>query len=244
MSGFLGAPPVTSRIVVWPGESLPRLYCKEVKMVTATRRLILILFLAFLAPPANAQNPMRNLIAPEERVPARSVRAVLDRMLYDYDVVELPLAALDHQVKSQGRLALLLRNQLYQLELAPNDLRAEDYRAVLIVNGTAVEQSPGPVVTFAGHVAGEPESIVRLTATPELFIGYIKTPGEWLFIDSLREYVPGAPNRLAVVYRETDVRPEASGLCGLEHLNKAGPTLGLDSSDTKVSLESRPRVRP
>jgi hypothetical protein len=154
-------------------------------------------------------------------------------MLYDYDVIELPLAALDHLVKTQGRLALLLRNQLYQLELAPNDLGAEGYREVLIVDGTAIEHSPGPVVTFAGQVAGDPGSIVRITATRELFTGYIKTGDDWLFIDSLREYVPGAPKARAVVYRETDVRPEAGGLCGLEPLIRAGRSLGLGPGGTK-----------
>ncbi|HEX9941249.1 MAG TPA: zinc-dependent metalloprotease family protein, partial [Thermoanaerobaculia bacterium] len=56
---------------------------------------------------------------------------------------------------------------------------------------------------------------------------------EWLFIDPLREYVPGAPARLAVVYREADVRPEAGGQCGLEHLRKAGRTFGLGPSGGK-----------
>ncbi|HEX9945509.1 MAG TPA: zinc-dependent metalloprotease family protein, partial [Thermoanaerobaculia bacterium] len=56
---------------------------------------------------------------------------------------------------------------------------------------------------------------------------------EWLFIDPLREYVPGAPARLAVVYREADVRPEAGGQCGLEHLRKAGRALGLGYSGAK-----------
>lgn len=195
-------------------------------MIKAVRSLILIVWLALLAQVAHAQAP---LIVPEVEVPARSVQVVLERMFYDYDVVELPLAALNQQAKAQGRLALLLRNRVYQLELAPNDLRAAGYREVLIVGGATVEHSPGPVVTFAGRVAGDPESIVRVTAARRMFTGYIRTGDEWIFIDPLREYVPGAPARLAVVYREADVRPDASGQCGLEHLSKTGRAFGLDS---------------
>src|SRR4029079_2821150 len=165
--------------MLWSGESLPTVYPKEVEMIKAARSLILIVWLAVLAQAAYAQAPPRSLIVPEAQIPARSVRVVLERMFYDYDVVELPLAALDQQVKAQGRLALLLRNQIYQLELAPNDLRAAGYREVLIAGGESVEHSPGPVVTFAGRVSGDPESVVRVTATQGMFTGYIKTGDEW-----------------------------------------------------------------
>ena len=202
-------------------------------MIKTVRSLVLVVWLASLAQVAYAQALPGSLIVPKAKAPARSVQVVLERMFYDYDLVELPLVALDQQVKAQGRLALFLRNQIYPLELAPNDLRAAGYREVLIAGGASVEHPPGPVVTFAGRVSGDPESVVRVTATRGMFTGYIKTGEEWLFIDPLRDYVPGAPARLAVVYREADVRPEAGGQCGSAHLRQAGRALGFDSRGIK-----------
>lgn len=158
----------------------------------------------------------------QAEAPTVAVRTALDRLLYEYDVVELPLAELERQVR-EGSLDVALQGRLYRLELEPNDLRAEEYREVLMSGSGPEEVAPGPVTTFRGAVAGEEESVVRLSSTSGLFSGYVRTGERWVFVDPLREYVPNAPADRAVVYRERDVRPEASGLCGVSgRLHAAG----------------------
>jgi hypothetical protein len=181
--------------------------------------------------------PAGEVLMPRLATPGAEARSALDELLYDYDVVDLPLARLENRVQA-GDLSLILRNQLFELTLEPNDLRAEGYRAVLMTDAGPVEVEPGPVVTFKGTVREEPDSLVRLTASDELFSGYIKTADDWVFVDPLRAFVPGASVRKAVVYRERDVRPEAAGECGVGHRLRAvgqsvpGTGTGFDAGST------------
>ncbi|MFP3939378.1 MAG: M12 family metallo-peptidase [Thermoanaerobaculia bacterium] len=168
------------------------------------------------------------VVVPPAEAPTVAVRAALDSLLYQYDVVELPLASLDRQVR-EGSLDVALQGLLYRLELEPNDLRGEGYREVLLTDAGPREVDPGPVTTFRGSVEGEEDSVVRLTATSELFSGYVRTGEQWVFVDPLREYVPDAPADRAVVYREEDVRPEASGLCGVTGRLHAVEDAGSDT---------------
>ncbi len=182
--------------------------------------------------------PAGEVLVPRIATPAPEARAALDELLYDYDVVDLPLARLESRVLA-GTLDVVLRNQLFELELAPNDLRADDYRAVLMTPNGPVEAEPGPVVTFKGTVRDESDSLVRLTATGQLFSGYVKTEDEWLFVDPLRAFVPGASVRKAVVYRERDVRPEAAGECGVGHRLSAVSHSTTDSSLSEGTLGTK-----
>lgn len=164
--------------------------------------------------PANVPAGTPGVVSLDATAAPSEVRTALDELLYDYDVVTVPLAHLERQVE-RGALDVVLQGQLYRLELELNDLRAEGYRQTLMTEEGPREVAPGPVNTFRGVVLDEEDSVVRLTSTAGLFTGYIRTGERWVFIDPLREFVPGAPADRAVVYREQDVRPEASGLCGV-----------------------------
>ena len=157
----------------------------------------------------------------EGRTPSPAVRAALDRLLFDYDVVELPLAQLARRT-STGSLDVVLRGRLFELELEQNDLRAPGFQAVVLTESGPVETKLGPVTTYRGTVRGEEGSVVRMTADRAVFTGFVKAGEDWVFIDPLTEYVPGAAKNQAVVYRETDVRPEAAGLCGVEGWMRIG----------------------
>ncbi len=176
-------------------------------------------------PPPEAGRGVPEVIIPQASRPSAQVQRQLDRMLSDYAVLELPLAAMALQVRELGRLDLDLGGQVYPLELSPNDLRSPGYRAVVMVDGRAVDLEPGPVTTFAGRVSGDPTSVVRLTVAPRFFAGYIKTDQEWIFLDPLRDYAAAAGPGQVVVYRDADVRPEAGGECGSEHLRLAARDL-------------------
>lgn len=165
----------------------------------------------------------------QHKAPSPAAAAKLDSMLFEYDVVELPLANLAKRVRTTGTLDIVLAGRLYELELELNDLRADGYKEVLMTDSGPVELAPRPVSTYRGTVRGEQGSVVRLIATRGLFSGYVMTADDWIFIDPLRDYVPGASARAAVVYRESDVRPEGEGLCGVTHrLQIGGEQSGLD----------------
>lgn len=175
---------------------------------------------AFAAPAslqASGPDEVSNLFFPQLRSPSPEARTALDAILYRYDVVDLPLAAVARQIRETGELGLVLQGRLFQLELEPNNLLAADFQAVLMTEGVAVEVPYRPAATYRGTVRGEPDSIVRLTAERGILTGMIKSGGDFLFIDPLRDYAASAPMRALVVYRESDIRPEGAGLCGVGH---------------------------
>ena len=184
------------------------------------RSLLFVLVVAFALAPASAAAPNAEVVHPTDARVSSETHARLDALLYDYDVVEVDTRGIQGTTLRDNTLAIHLLNQTFQLELELNDLRAPDYRAVLMVDGEEIEQNPGPVTTYRGSVAGHPGGYTRLTINPNEFSGYIRTEHDWIFVDPLNQYVDGAPSHLAVIYRDGDVRPEAGGLCGSDHLRQ------------------------
>lgn len=203
------------------------------------RALFVVLALAVLISSAPGFAQARadlspELIVPTAKLPGPQAQARLDSLLYDFAVFELDTERIAHRITETGRISLYLNNQQFDLELEPNDLRAEGHREVLMVDGVAVEQPVRPVTTYKGRLADDPTSFVRLSIRPDDFQGYIWTQEDWIFIDPLRHYTDegGHPLGDVVVYRNADVRPGAVGECGAGQLahtaHRLTPDLGLD----------------
>lgn len=162
---------------------------------------------------------------------------VLDSFLFEYQVVRLPLAAIESQVRAKGRLQVQLGESVYDLRLRLNDVRTEDYRTLVIGEDGAVEVVPrGPAATYAGEVAGEPGSTVRLTVLPDSLEGYIRRPGEWLFVEPLSRFDAGADASELVLYRNGDVRPWAVDLCGAGELQRSAELLAPEAEAVTRAL--------
>lgn len=107
----------------------------------------------------------------------------------------------------------------FDLELEPNDVRAPNFRQRLHTQrGELIKAKESEVATFKGHVAGDPDSVVRLLILPDLIQGYIRTKDEWYFIDPLSKYMRGARAANVVIFKEDQVREVASKLCGAGEL--------------------------
>ncbi|HUP42256.1 MAG TPA: M12 family metallo-peptidase [Thermoanaerobaculia bacterium] len=186
---------------------------------------------AFAASPSSQEGPAQvgSHFVPHLKAPSVEARAALDAVLFQYDVVELPLGAVARQVRTRGELALVLQSRLFEMDLELNDLRAPGFQTVLMTAQGAVEVPSPAVVTYRGTLRGEPDSIVRVTADRGMFTGMIKSGDDFLFIDPLRDYVANAPMHALVVYREADIRPEGGGLCGVGGALSAVPGLGAEA---------------
>lgn len=60
--------------------------------------------------------------------------------------------------------------------------------------------------TFAGEVAGQKGSVVRLTITDDWISGYVRTESDWWFIEPLRTFRLDAGFDEYIVYRTKDLR--------------------------------------
>lgn len=178
-------------------------------------------------PAASLDGDAGGLMVAVGKVSPPPVLEALDAELYDYQVFELDLAAIDQRVRTHGALNLHLGNQTFDLRLEENNLRDASFqRAELSKDGIRYLE-PGPITTFKGVVAGDPDSVVRLSVTPELFSGFISTGGEMIFVDPVVDFTRGHELERSlrpatgdvVVYREGDVRRIDAGSCasGVEH---------------------------
>ena len=162
------------------------------------------------------------------KFPTPEQQAVLNQTFFDYDLYTLDVAEVERQARA-GAIRLELGNRSVNLLVEKNNLRGENYSAVFETKNGPIVVPERPVVTYKGRLAGNPDSIVRLTAKPDHFTGYVKTRDEWLFIDPLGDFVDGAGQRDVVVYRATDVRPDPNRACGSHDFESLASNIDLRS---------------
>lgn len=168
-----------------------------------------------------------------------AVSDALDAAFFSYHVFELDLPAIDHQVRSTGRLDIHLGNQTHRLELEENNLRDENFRWFSLDKEGSRDLEPGPITTFRGTVVGDPDSIVRLSVAPDMFTGFIWQNGAMLTIDPVSDFTRGLRLRGSerpaagdvVVYLESDIADLHGGGCGTKAYH--------DLSDTGLGVASK-----
>jgi hypothetical protein len=217
--------------------------------------LVLGLLLTLCSLPALAVEPIdrggEHLVA-LSRAPFSPAQENLDKLFYRWESYEIDLPALESQARGTGHVILHAGGRVFDIELELSDLRAPGFKSVRQTVRGPVQERPTPVATFKGHLAGEPESDVRLLIRPDLFQGYIRTAQEWIFIDPLRKYDRSSAPSEIVLFDDDDVRPEAAGTCGTSELVHraqdlierpahkaliAAPTLGRADIATEADFE-------
>ena len=209
-----------------------------------TTGLSLALLAIFAALPTFAIDPDAISVAP--KVSSMEVLQALDAEFHAYQIFELDLRTIDRRVRSHGALDLHLGNRSFPLKLEENDLRSADFRWVELRRDGLRDLEPGPVTTFRGTVAGDPDSVVRLTVTPELFTGFIYTGDEMFYVDPVADFTSGLALgeglRPAVgdvvVYREIDQRHLKAGTCASSHEHDLGEFLDTLPSARASAFES------
>lgn len=178
-------------------------------------------------------------------LPTRAAQAVLDRSLDAWQAFDVPLGELATAIAADGQVNLSLGAEVFALDVMPSDLWSDDYRQEWRDEGnTRVVRTP-PVGIYQGQLAGQPGSDVRLVATDDLLRGYIRTEGDWYFIDPLRRFARTGNGEQhgvgqVVLYRDRDVRAGAEIACGSGHAHRIAERLILDTDGLKQIPASGP----
>jgi hypothetical protein len=146
----------------------------------------------------------------------------LNQALKSYQVLESNLPLLVNEVKSSGRLRVVLEDVPQDLVLELNDLYAPGIRWTMTTDRGEVDVPVPPPSTYKGSIKGVPNSQVRLLIQVDLFFGYIRRGTDYLFIEPLLKYSPEAQAGQLVVYHESDIQPGFEGLCGAAALHNVG----------------------
>jgi hypothetical protein len=130
----------------------------------------------------------------------------VSRSLSRYDRLSLDPADAERLVRQTGRLTLETSAGNFGLLLEPNDVRAENYRAVEVLEGGETRELPRePSHTFKGAVDGDGGSVARFTLDGRTIEGMIIKGGKKFFVESAARYTREAAPSDLLFYRESEV---------------------------------------
>ena len=139
----------------------------------------------------------------------------LHRYLRDYEIVRIDPERAREEVRATGRFSLWLRDRTMDIVVAPVDMRAPGYRAEeTTASGEARAVEPPFAATYKGILSGLRDSQARFTVDDGIIEGLVLTPVDWYYVEPVRNFVRSAAPADYIVYRKSDIRGEAFGVCG------------------------------
>ena len=144
------------------------------------------------------------------------VSRALSPILSSYEVIRMEPGEIKRQVRTTGELRFRFDDTDFYFNLEPHDMRAPNYRAVEIgPGGVRRTLPPQPVHTFKGTLAGREDTRGRFNLTDGGVEGVVYAPEGWVYVEPLRNYLPGAPAGELVVYSHADIRPGEALKCSV-----------------------------
>ena len=155
-------------------------------------------------------------VSPAEVLPRTSeVERALNPVLSSYDVLRFEPGEIEQQIREDGELTFRFDDTDFQFDLEPHNMRAPGYRAMETgPGGVRRTLPPQPVHTFKGRLVGPGETRGRFNITGNGVEGVVYDPKGWVYLEPLRNYLPGAPAGELVVYRHAKVKPDEDFRCG------------------------------
>jgi hypothetical protein len=154
---------------------------------------------------------------------ASGEREQIDRILQRYDRVRMDVEQTVRQVRETGELRFSSRDRTFDVVLEPYEIRASGYQAEEELPGGIRRALPhASVHTYRGTVPLLWDSEARFTVKDRSFEGVVLTPDEWYYIEPLLNFSPSSDPSEMVVYRRSDVRPDALGVCGTTMAHRIG----------------------
>ena len=144
------------------------------------------------------------------------VSRALSPVLSSYEVIRMAPGEIGQQVRTTGELRFRFDDTDFYFNLKPHDMRTPGYRAVETgPGGVRRTLPPQPVHTFKGVLAGREDIRGRFNLTAGGVEGVVYAPEAWVYVEPLRNYLPGAPAGELVVYSHTDIKPGEPLKCGV-----------------------------
>jgi hypothetical protein len=143
------------------------------------------------------------------------VQQDLAQIFLNHEELSIDARAVADQVKANGRVSLVTLSHDFELQLAPNDMRAPNYRAEQTDPDGVVRYTAMPgVTTYKGNVADVWASDARFTIDGQKVEGMIITPSQSYFVEPAQKYSSSAAPTDYLLYTANDVRPDIRRTCG------------------------------
>jgi len=144
-----------------------------------------------------------------------------------YDVETFDSQSVEDAASQRKTVSLHFFGKAHPVVLEPSDLRSHRFREQAGTLDDLRTVYSAPSRSFKGHIAGEPESVVRLTRTRDGLRGYVKSSDGWAFIEPLPASGVQRAGLKTVsqehkVYTEGDIDASFLGTCAAELAPGAG----------------------
>ena len=176
--------------------------------MTCRRKIPSWLTVLILASLGISVSPHRGLTRTSE------VSRALSPVFSSYRVIRMEPGEIERQIRTTGELRFRFNETDFYFNLEPHDLRAPNYRAVEVgPGGVRRTLPPQPVHTFKGVLAGREDTRGRFNLTDGGVEGVVYAPEGWVYLEPLRNYLPGARAGDLVVYSQADIKPGEALKC-------------------------------
>ncbi|HYT49714.1 MAG TPA: hypothetical protein VEL78_04940, partial [Pyrinomonadaceae bacterium] len=139
----------------------------------------------------------------------------LGQVFTTHEEISVDARAVAQQVRATGRMSLVTNSHDFEVQLAPNDLRAPNYRAEEVgVDGISRPVAMPAASTYKGNLQNEWGSNARFTVQDDKIEGMIITSSESFFVEPAHKYSSSAQPNDYVLYRGSDVRSDIVRTCG------------------------------
>ena len=129
----------------------------------------------------------------------------LKKSFRQYDLTKIEKNVLDAKAKSGAPITIAAYGRRFEFDLAPNDLRAPNYRAVETSANGDYDLGREDSKTYKGKLKGDSESEVRFTVTENNTEGMIYTGNTKYFVTKARKFSKLASPDDLIVYTQGDL---------------------------------------
>ena len=156
-------------------------------------------------------------VGPRQILPRTSeISQALSPFLSSYQVIRMQPGEIERQVRTTGELRFRFNETDYYFNLEPHDMRSPNYLAVETgPGGVSRTLPPQPVHTFKGILAGGEDTRGRFNLVDGGVEGVVYAPEGWVYVEPLRNYLPGASAGELVIYTQSDIQPGEALKCGV-----------------------------
>ena len=140
----------------------------------------------------------------------------INKLVRKFETVKLDVEEAIERVRRGDNLTIIGQSTTFEIELAPHDLRAPEYRAEEAIGGgnvAVVETSS--VHTYKGRLRGMKDTEARFTVGGGKIEGVVITPADTYYVQSFRDFETSAAPSDFVLYKGSDVNSDAVGECAV-----------------------------
>ena len=137
-----------------------------------------------------------------------SYQTKLNKTFSDFEVYQIDQASVYNHIQNSAyykEFSLKLGDKLWEFELEPFDVRSEDYK-MLVAASEGIEVRPKtPVTIYRGIANNDPNQRALFQITENKMFGYIKEPGDEIYIEQISTQDQSVNDDLFVVYKADDL---------------------------------------